>query len=345
MRYLESKNLIFYFIDTNDKKREELTNRIKKAVESEIEIKTINTKKNKRFNCYPSKDDLKKLIEEYLAYKSENGLENTKEFLPRLLKYLDDTSLFLSYRDICLELRNIYDKIENEVRAEKKSMDDVVYIYPFEDKSYDLINYLFAKENNIACDKFMSFDDASKMLSSQDGAKRTFVVLDDLSLSGFSMCNDIILYFLHYIYNHNKGNDLIVSPIVYTDLAKEQIQKCIKNAHAKSNAKIKFIENIKYNSISNANETQFVKLSKDDIDSLLKELKGGYGEQYASIFLPYMIPDNSSDIATLLGGYFLNVDSPEANKGIALDSQKCKRTAISIEDYIDIKNKLLPNEF
>lgn len=226
-----------------------------------------------------------------------------------------------------------------------KTEDDVIYIYPDTVKSYLLINYLFAMQNDINQDKFMSFSEAKKNYD----CNKVYVVLDDLCLTGASASD---------VFNSLKGAGddikMIFAPILNTEYSIPLLIMA-DNERKQDGQKTVVVPAIHINDLGTADYlntslgdcfydyknideymSRFKYLTKNDVDYLLKNLRGKYLGATA-ISLPYMIPDNSSDVMAMLGEYFLNRNSLTANKGI--ESEKSHEAAgkLKLKEYLEIK--------
>ena len=63
----------------------------------------------------------------------------------------------------------------------------------------------------------------------------------------------------------------------------------------------------------------------------------GFGRTRACTSMPYMIPDNSTELNAYFGGYFLNNDSLMANK--AVNRLNIARV-ISLKEYLSVKKQI-----
>lgn len=308
---------------------------------------------------FPDAQTIKKLITSFAEYKFPEDKGMQEKLTQTCIKYLHENFLYFSFQTLALRLREQYHLIEEQVKSTGKTMEDVIYVIPESDKSYDFINYIYAAENRISADKFIPIDRIAKEIPEEEQAKKVYVVLDDMTISGLSLYNTIGC-FNSYMSNTQMGIDLIIAPLIYTPEAKGTINVEAQRRKKENNANIKFVSANEYNTIGsighlqrrlrmfgteeekNELKEQLKKLkymNEDDIDFILKNLLNGYNDLSACIILPYMIPDNSSELTTLLGGYFLNNDCPESNKGIEYGKHYAGER-ISLKDYTQLKAKI-----
>ncbi len=339
--YFPDKNTKFYCFENSKEKALDLISEFREIPtlkNSKIEI--IQKSKSKKIANYPRSDVILKNIEEFAKYKFPNDPGNQERTIQISLKYLNKSLFCFSYQKICAQLRDLHNLIEKETKARNLTMDDVIYLIPEDCKSYDLINYLYAKENNIAQDKFKSFNE----ILDNYKENKVYVIIDDLVSSGSTVMN----YARKIIDKDNPQKKVIFAPLVcaqlpdYYERELDEMREFLDvqflplNKYENlSNAAAKYLRKKAYGEAEEFNKISFKNLDSKDIAFLCNNIQSGCGLGYSCVNFPYMIPDNSTEINTILGEYFLNHDSLEANRGINDDYR-----GIRHEDYKNIKGNI-----
>lgn len=327
LKEFKDKNIQLYYLGKDDEQFEKLSNQFKDITGMKNpEITIIEKQTNPKNINYPNKDKIQNAIKALAKYKF-NDKPNQDKYIDIVCKYLDKNFVAFSYQTLSEKLKEHYDSISKYVQSTGKTMEDVVYMLPTTGKSYDLINYLYAKTNNISQKQFTSLHNARDNYSED----KIYVVLDDICAGG-SSATEIIAMFSHA--NTEARINLVLAPIIKADSAEEKIGretdnrkeymdiKCIPSLDYYDLGTIDLLENwakrfkIDTSEILNDYLRNFKSLDKEEIDFLMKNTTGGCGNMHALCCFPYMIPDNSSEINTLLGSYFLNKNTIQANKGI-----------------------------
>ena len=185
-------------------------------------------------------------------------------------------------------------------------MDDVYYFIPNQNKSHEVINYLYATENNINSDKFIF----NKTELAKADKSKIYVILDDCALSGSSMVEDFQIFNI-VMSGKNSDVDLMFCSVLTTEHAKELGQKLA----SKSLFTYIPMDVCKTYDVSKNNDAMLNDgFSEEEIAVLKKTVKTGFTDKFASIIFPYMIPDNSSELVGYLGSEFLIDDNFAANK-------------------------------
>jgi len=354
--HLQNNKVVFYSLgDNND--NEKISEEFEKltGIPAE-EIKKVNcTKDNSSFN-YPDAETIKAALEIFAERKYPDNKLLQEEYKKIIAKYMDDSLFAFSYQSLAEKTKEQYKEIEKKVLKSGKTMDDVIYIIPEERKSYDVINYLYACENNVPSDKFASLCEVYDYKNPKD---KVFVILDDLSSTGGSIY-DILLSDSRFLFRED-GFNLTFCPIFGTASAESMVSYAIKRSGVYN---VSFIPVIKHNDIQrffelhenaeHGNEgskkeleeySNKLKLTEKEINYLEKNLMPGCGSMRSFVSFPYMVPDNSCEVNTVLGSYFLNNDVNRANKGIeGVGNKKGQCTVegerIKEDDYNDIKNQI-----
>ena len=300
----EKDKIRFYSFNVDKSTLEDLKHRLENIFQSEIEIKEINSHPRSEYK-YPHTDSIMHILRT-MAKEKNLSPEQEEKFYETALKYLDKTLCCYSYQSLAKKCTEAYKKIEQYASLRGKTMDDVYYYIPNPNKSYEVINYLYAVENGIDVNKFIF----NRSIGGSRDREKIYVILDDCSLSGGSMMNAINV-FDNSAFNRSAGIDLVFCPILTTQKGKEK---------AKEVAATRCLTYIPVDECKTYNKTESIEqLLKDgftteEIDILFKKINTGYADEFASIVFPYMIPDNSSEIVAKLGSHFLADNNNSANK-------------------------------
>lgn len=327
LKDFDKQEIQFYYLGKNDEQFEQLADKFKDITGiKEPKIKIIEKQANPKSANYPNANEIKNILQA-LAKTKFNDKQSQEKFLNIASKYLDENFIAFSYQTLSEKLKEHYDTIQEYVQSTGKTMDDVVYMLPATGKSYDLINYLYAKTNNIPQEQFTSLYDARSNYSDE----KIYVVLDDICASGAS-ATEIIAMFSHA--NTEARINLVLAPLIQSDSAEDKINRetdsrkeymditCIPSLNYHDLGAIGLLESLAKRFKVDASEAlkdyldNFKTINKEEMDFLRKNTIGGFGDMHALCCFPYMIPDNSSEINTVLGSYFLNKNSIQANKGI-----------------------------
>lgn len=296
----------FYSLNTEPAELETLQTRLEKIFQSEIDIKQINNFPKKETK-YPDCNDIMDIL---FAMAKEAKLNDKEEeiFYKAALKYLDKTLSCYSYQSLAKKMKEAYSKIEQCVISRGKTMDDVYYFIPNQNKSHEVINYLYATENNINSDKFIF----NKTELAKADKSKIYVILDDCALSGSSMAEDVQIF--NFVMNRKSSDvDLMFCSVLTTKHAKESAQKLA----SKSLFTYIPMDVCKTYDVSENNDAMLNDgFSEEEIAVLKKTVKTGFTDKFASIIFPYMIPDNSSELVGYLGSKFLIDDNYTANKAV-----------------------------
>ena len=77
--------------------------------------------------------------------------------------------------------------IEKFAKSKGKTMDDVLYLIPQPEKSYDFVNYQYQLVNNVPQKQFVNCTDINWYPKSKENQNKIFAIIDDCSLSGSSL--------------------------------------------------------------------------------------------------------------------------------------------------------------
>lgn len=327
LKEFKDKNIQLYYLGKDDEQFEKLSNQFKDITGMKNpEITIIEKQTNPKNINYPNKDKIQNAIKALAKYKF-NDKPNQDKYIDIVCKYLDKNFVAFSYQTLSEKLKEHYNSIEKYVQSTGKTMDDVVYMLPTSGKSYDAINYLYAKVNNVPQEQFVSLYNARNNYSND----KIYVVLDDICAGG-SSATEIIAMFSHA--NTEARINLVLAPIIKADSAEEKIGretdnrkeymdiKCIPSLDYYDLGTVGLLESLEKHFKIDTSEmlddylNNFKTLNKEEIDFLRENTLGGCGNMHALCCFPYMIPDNSSEINAFLGSYFLNKNTIQANKGI-----------------------------
>lgn len=261
---------------------------------------------------HPSAQEITAVIDAVVETSLEKYPDNLKNRGKQLLcDYSDNMLSCFSRNTLSEELQKIHTQIKDSLEQKGKTEDDVLYLVPVHEKSFDLISYQYAKVNDISSDKFLYFDGKSKLLPPDlKGNKtnlkgKTVVILDDIAGSANTMLKQGFDY-----YNFKKnfpGNDVIFAPVSSLASGYKNIKGAMMDVSG-------YHDNIFSNNIVDY-RYHLGKLDNKDAALLLKLLgHSGYANAYACTAMPYMLPDNNSEFSALLLSGFLNNNTDGGNK-------------------------------
>lgn len=225
--------------------------------------------------------------------KNSEGLTDKEKILAKsvIAKYYDYMAKIYSSDSFAELLRAKHSAIEQHVFQLGKTMDDVVYIYPAENKSFDLVCLQYAKINGIDTDKIILYD-GMRHNKNLDG--KVVVLLDDVVGSGDSMISQKFHYqtFLH---TQNDVNMLFV-PITCAESGRFNIIGTIKKYSRNG------MDFLVYDNTQSSKYTDFVNYLTPEEARILDKIIGDKGYDNGGLVtgFQYMIPDNNSS----LSGYF-----------------------------------------
>ena len=213
-----------------------------------------------------------------------------------LCAYLDSNVDCYSPERLNIELKKKYDAIEKKVKSLGKTMDDVYYIVPDEDRSFSLITRQFAKVNGVSVDKIIVPHNYELF----EGGGKVAVVLDDYLGSGESIIGTRFKYgqFLSNIQPYqeqNGGVNVILAPIVSTRVAKNCIEERMNYL---SRTGKDFLLPNKVVSYIRSGQDHFKQSEIADMSRLLGGL--GYEGIASAVAFPTALPDNNSVFANLM---------------------------------------------
>jgi len=296
-----------------------------------------------------SKDYIKTVIESYIDVKKSDYTK--QEVQEALLKYLDEMTIVYSTDSLCCSLKKLGRNIESMLRKDGYDKKDIIYIIPLNNKSYSLISLMYAQINGI---------DPKNITSSynitDENILKPKVILDDLSASGASeesACFDIRIR-----YKVGKS-PIIYAPLVLCNQAEDH---SLRNSVTNPNGYIfdKYVFDMSHtgklatiikNSVGAMGKSFEEELSEfaqknhkvltpKDFKILNDLLFKGYGGNALSIIFPYMIPDNASDISSLLLGDLLFVENASTNKGLSFLYGRKEANQKEYDDMIKIIDKI-----
>lgn len=305
--YTDSGKVKFYSL-SDEEETKRLEQETKEKLGREIQITRIIPPEEYALK-YPNADIIRSTVKAAGEYKFPNDKDKQTEFAKMMFKYLDEFLFPVSYAKITEGVKKQYKKISALATKQGKTMDDVVYLTPYVNKSYDLISYIYAATNNVSPDKFVILRDDMKI-----DPNKIYVVIDDLSLSGESAETTITRF--EGIVGRNgftkarfKNNiDFIFSPIISVKHSEDIIRSVRKDVKAESPINVHYFPVFRCRELTSVGENS--SFTEDEIDYLKDNLATGYGEIYTCISLPYMIPDNSSDIGAIIARNFLTEKCP-----------------------------------
>lgn len=262
----------------------------------------------------PDKEQIKKTIEAVHKAKLGNSSNQNKELsMSALLKYFDTMTNVYSAENVANAVKQQYKNIEEIVKKQNKTMDDVVYIIPDKNKSYEAICYQYAKNNNVDTNKFIYADTSQKV---KDIDNKIVVVLDDMTCTGASLLGQSFKY-KDFIKN-NPDNKIIFSTIISTQGAIDGIKET--NINENRNDIVTACKITDYSDF----EKVLTEREKIIYYKKLKFYEEGMGG--TAIAFPYMAPDNNTDNSSVFIDNFLS--NTISNKA------SCKSTVIKLHNQL-----------
>ena len=305
-----------------------------------IQIETVCPQDNKKDEIKTSdildnikpksmtKEIIKAYIKSYLHFK-RGYFEKESEAMSPLLKYLDEMTCVFSIDSLANALKNLHGKIEQTAKDMGEDINNLSYIVPDGSRSFGLISAMYANVNDIDSKNFDSLYYVRK-----ENKPKTKVVLDDISASGTTekkvVCN-------YRIYQDEKSK-IIYSPVILCkkalnseDNELDQPDGHICEIFLKDLSEIRGLllerqypdnedsDDDKLNEqIQETIKKDFRILTEKDLYTIFNKIdKGGYGGLRLSVMFPYMIPDNSTDLASLLFKNLLYYENSETNKPLS----------------------------
>ena len=332
----------FYCLDTNKAETKTLIEEFKKLTQGRFDVKKITKPKNSAPAKYPDAAEIKEIIKVYTESKFSNT-EIRKEYIDAVCRYLENNLLVFSYASLTEKLKEQYKNIEQYALSQKKTMDDIVYVVPHRNKSYDLVNYLYAQTNNIPQNKFTVPEDIENGFNSG----KIYVLLDDVCANGGSASADISIM-------KQCTNNIVFAPVAAFRKGRDCIDTLIKDIEDSTRVKmlscidyldLGFIEDYfhfshkfpSYRTILKEYLNGYKNFSIDDALMILENTRGGCGNTHSFVNFPYMIPDNSSEMNALFGSFVLNRDTMEANKAVCCTDEEFAGRRIEKQRYIALK--------
>lgn len=337
------KNIKFYYLETDEEQRNKIINEFNYITGGRYNVKTIKKPQNSKIALYPDADEIKKSIRTFAEEKFPGDTEKQNYFIDIICRYIESSFIAFSYASLCEKLKSHYKNIEKYLKSIGRTDADVLYTFPEAGKSHDIINYLYGTVNNIPSDKFIY---ASNIKNGFNNNK-IYAVLDDICASGESGAGCISIL-------SNYTDNIIFAPLLSLKTGAAHISNFIKDMDGLD---VKFLPSLscrdlgflQYYFDSDIHSLsiilavkeymrEFKNLKSSDLFFIINNVKGGCGNTHSFVNLPYMIPDNSSELNAFLGRYFLSRDTLSANKAVTEYSPEEKR--ISKSEYDTIKHKI-----
>lgn len=323
-----------------------------KIVDIEKDAKKI-TNKNILDNIKPpvmSDKYVKAFITSYIDAKS---LKFPKEKVQEaLLKYLDELTNVYSIDSLSLALKKMNRTIESILAREGYKKDDIIYAVPESAKSYSLITLMYCQINDINPKNIRPIFDIR-----EEDKYKAKVILDDLSASGTSESKTTFYYRMNY--KHDR-NTFCYAPVIMCSMAESPHERAYGTSIPDEYCFDKYINdmtsvnelseilkegifssNLSYlqDSLDMLIGKRYKLLNLEDIKILSDVLYSGYSSNALCVLFPYMIPDNSSDLASLLFSTLLYKDNSQTNKLFTYLSNKQTVRQQEFKMYNEIKNK------
>ena len=188
-------------------------------------------------------------------------------------------------------------------------MSDALYLIPHKEKSYGLINYQYAKTNNISPDKNLYIYDSDTKIDKDKKEGKFFIYMDDFSGSGQSLVISPFSY-INFRFK-NPAQPFIFAPMSYTKQAFDRINRAIFSA--KLDLKQRVVNDCVVGVTKIDDMEEYIRMLPVNKRQLLKYcFHKGYTKGSTVVGFPHVIPDNCSDSAGILLEKILK--NPRANK-------------------------------
>lgn len=293
---------------------------------------------------------VKNYVNSFLNYKpSRYSRERTQT---ALLKYLDEQANIYSQDSLSLALKKLNRTIESILAQKGYKKEDIIYLVPESSKSYSLITLMYSQINNIDPKNIRPIFGIG-----EEDKNKAKIILDDLSASGTSEYKTSFYYRVNY---KDDGNTFMYAPVVLCSFAESSRERTSNSyipdeycfdKYINDMATVNELSEILEDSIFSANksylEDSITMLAKqryrlldiEDIKILNEILYKGYSSNALCVVFPYMIPDNSSDIASLLFGTLLYRNNRTTNKLYGFLADKQMQRAKEYKAYKEIQNE------
>lgn len=256
-----------------------------------------------------------------------------------VIQHLDNALMVFTPESIAKNLSEIHKNIIDFNKAQGKQKEDILYILPTEKKSYNLITHQYQLVNDIPQNRISDFIDLN--LRSKDSQNKTFVILDDNTISGESLTESLMDLYKYKSSLEKHNNNIIIAPIFSTEEGINAINKYIINNHRQS--KDILITNQKQHKAWNANIKDENSLDLA-LGSTFYDFYNPYPKKPCLIF-PYMAPDNNSEFAANIALlHNVNYRLTGATRGFHTDciksySRDCSYIADSIKEILNSDSK------
>lgn len=247
-----------------------------------------------------TKDEFKAVIDAnaMTRFSSPDSQIKSKD---AIVQYLTNTLNIYTPEKLSRLSKQMYNKLETEIKNTGKSMENVYYLIPNNQKSYVPITHQYQLINNIPQDKFITYEELLDKKKKIDIKDKTIVILDDCAISGESIFAEEKK--LATIKNINKSN-IIFAPFYASNEAISTIDEAIYTTHREDKDKVIYLET------ENCRWDENITVE----DIILYNSLGDMGFENANycIIFPYMCPDNNSEFASnigilhSIGGYYKN---------------------------------------
>lgn len=256
-----------------------------------------------------------------------------------VIQHLDNALMVFTPESIAKNLSEIHKNIIDFNKAQGKQKEDILYILPTPKKSYNLITHQYQLVNDIPQNKISDFIDLNLM--SKESQNKTFVILDDNTISGESLTESLMDLYKYKSSLEKHNNNIIIAPIFSTEEGINAINKYINNNNRQS--KDILITNQKQHKAWNENIKDENSLNLA-LGSTFYDFYNPYPKKPCLIF-PYMAPDNNSEFAANIALlHNVNYRLTGATRGFHTDciksySRDCTYIADSIKEILNSDSK------
>ena len=236
------------------------------------------------------------------------------------VRYLRKNLKVYTPENLSSAIKRMKPKIDEYVKNRGKTEEDILFVLPDDSKSHYLINYMYAKINDIPNEKFVN---TSTLKHNRTLAKdKILILLDDCTLTGNS-----------------------ISTIIDNDLNSNIVNNSnsILFAFVCGNKHAQFKEtNKKHRIILDNIKGLNIKTSSDEINTLVGKSSFCKNKSFCLSF-PYMGPDNNNELGTSIALYH-NINYRTAKNAFDLDEMGVKGVTPKIEKIFKETDKLIGSE-
>lgn len=221
-----------------------------------------------------------------------------------IMQFLEKMMIAISPKEYNSYLKNLHTQINRFVEENNKNPENIYYLIPSENKSFIIANYQYAKVNNLKNLKYIYPEKNVWANKAFDLSKlppdSTVVVIDDCSISGLSLGQDVFPYKNINYKNTDKNLSMLIAPLLITEQGLENIQNISKRILRHNKDKILYQRIIpNWQSLDMLSDKKYLDMQNAN-------------DYVTSLVLPYMGPDTNCEFLSPIYKKFFY--SPKAQK-------------------------------